>query len=157
MSTALDSLDNKLARDINQGFSPSQSPGVDIRHDDSPRICTLCHRPMTGGCVEAPDGQHSAVRSFSPSQSPTPIHIELAARSGVCFTDALEAIVDGHKVRRLAWPEGECVFFQKVLLRETDTVPAEILRIRLADGSEHRWTISRADLEHADDWVVVNE
>ncbi len=97
-------------------------------------------------------------QSFSPSQSPSFKHIgegQPKGSLGMCFTDALEAIVDGHKVRRLSWPEGECVFFQKVLLKETDTEPVEILRIRLADGSEHRWTISRADLDRADDWVVI--
>ena len=117
-------------------------------------ICGYCNEPNAVGCVMSPDGLHSVVRSFSPSQSPTPIQKQ-PIHTGMCFTDALEAIVDGHKVRRLSWPEGECVFFQKVLLKETDTEPVEILRIRLADGAVHRWTISRADLDRADDWAVV--
>lgn len=61
------------------------------------------------------------------------------------FSQAIELIATGQKVRRQSWPEGSCIFLQ-----------ANILHLRKEDGSMHTLIVSSGDLEGTD-WVVVRE
>lgn len=95
------------------------------------------------------------------NQSPTVAKVTEPPKAeqpeGMWFTDALNVLLAGAKaIRRLTWPEGECVFFQPVRFSPDSEETTDILTLRKADGSNHNWLIARLDLENADDWVVIS-
>lgn len=97
------------------------------------------------------------------NQSPTaPASIAEAPKAKperMWFNDALDALLNRDSkvtaIRRLSWPEGECVFFNAVRFSANSEETTDILTIRKPDGSNHNWLIARVDLDRADDWVVM--
>lgn len=112
-------------------------------------ICTFCQKPATGGCFMSPSGLHSTALNFSPSQSPAAAPTNVAPfpaspQEPRGFGEMIEPLLEGLRVRRLSWPEGEVVFFKN-----------ERLAIRKGGVEFDLWHLQRADLENADDWVVA--
>lgn len=89
----------------------------------------------------------------SPSQSP----VSFLRAPGHHFYMMVRELVRGDSIRRLSWPEGECVFFKAVRFSAESPETTDILTLRKADGSEHNWLIARQDLENTNDWVVVTK
>lgn len=68
-----------------------------------------------------------------------------AAQGEMTFPEAIERVIDGQKITRVAWGSEDCVFLAD-----------GFLMLKKADRSMHRLLVSDGDLL-ATDWVVVRE
>jgi len=70
-----------------------------------------------------------------PNTSPTP-----KVKVTMDFPEAMRKVIEGKRVRRESWPQGEEAFVENTFLK-------------IQKNGTHNWTINDGDL-NAEDWVI---
>lgn len=75
--------------------------------------------------------------------SPVPVEKLEEVDVKIDFHQAIDAVLDGKRVGRFSWPEGECMFMS----------PDEFLMIH-KDGKDHLFTLRKIDMAGVDFFVI---
>lgn len=80
-------------------------------------------------------------------QNYTPLPKKPEVKFNMNFANALFEIIQGKKVTKMDWKDKNVYGFMK----------DDILMLRLADGLEHRWIVSKSDITGQDYLIVKDE